>query len=322
MNEIGTDPIPVENLKDEKIIAVSDVHLGYSACNKEDFDEFINGLRATKCDRLVICGDFLDMWRRDPVGVTLENSDTLNRLKVLQDSENIEVNFVVGNHDFYLRHFKEGKFAYDFSFDRQLILADSNEDVEYWFLHGDTFDIIQNEIFYDPLCLANDDAGKLAELAWQFYLQRLSWIQKIIKMLQGFKRNLLEPLKPAESRFTTDILELISKQPRNSPELAEMLTLDLFESTERKVIKWATNQEKLRILTFGHTHQPFVHVEGNVSIANTGSWVNSPGSRQTNTYVMIHKHQQSLWPFRGNQPLLSTVNNDHGVPTGLSIPNG
>ncbi|MFX1516359.1 MAG: UDP-2,3-diacylglucosamine diphosphatase [Promethearchaeota archaeon] len=303
------------------MIAVSDVHLGYSACNKEDFKEFINGLRAIECDRLVICGDFLDMWRRDPVGVTLENSDILNRLKVLKDSENIKVNFVVGNHDFYLRHFKEDKFAYDFSFERQLILFDPTEDVEYWFLHGDTFDIIQYEIFYDPLCLANDDTGQLAEMAWQIYLQGLSWFQKIIKMLQGFKKNLLEPLKPAESRFTTDILKLIDNQPRNSPELAKMLTLDLFASTEREAIKWATNQEKLRMLTFGHTHRPFVHVEGNVSIANTGSWVNPPGSRQTNTYVMIHKHQQSLWRFRGNRPLLSTIT-DNGVPTGLSIPNG
>ena len=321
MNEIGPDPIPVDNLKDEKIIAVSDVHLGYSASNKGDFNEFINGLRATDCDRLVICGDFLDMWRRDPVGVTLENSDTINRLKVLQDSEEIEVDFVVGNHDFYLRHFKDNKFAYDFSFDRQLILFDPSEDVEYWFLHGDTFDIIQNEIFYDPLCLANDDAGQLAEFAWQNYLQGLSWLQKIIKMLQGFRKNLLEPLEPAESRFTTDTLELIRKKPRNSPELAEMLNIGRFESTERKAIKWATAQDRLRMLTFGHTHQPFVHVQGKISIANSGSWVYSPDSRQTNTYVMIHKHQQSLWPFRGNKPLLSTVNTDDGVPTGLSIPN-
>ena len=324
----NTRTILVDNLKDEKIIAVSDVHLGYRdkqnleiACNKNDFNEFINGLGDQGCDRLIICGDFLDMWRRDPVGVTLENVDTLNRLKVLKESEGIKINFAVGNHDFYLRHFKEDKFAYDFTFDRNLILVDSEEKYEYWFLHGDRFDAIQKEILYDPFCLANDDTGQLAEMGWQMLKKSLSWWQRIKYFVQRFKRDLLEPLKPVEKRHTTNLLDLISKKPRNSPEILEMLELLFFPKTEKRAIQWAIQQEKLRMLTFGHTHQPFIHIEGEKCIANTGSWVNSADARKTNTYIVINNFQQSLRYFREKEdkPLLSTINRDDGVPTGLSF---
>ena len=79
VKKIGARKISVNNLKDEKIIAVSDVHLGYNECNKNEFNSFINNIDENNCNRLVICGDFLDMWRRETVGVVLENIDKLNK---------------------------------------------------------------------------------------------------------------------------------------------------------------------------------------------------------------------------------------------------
>jgi UDP-2,3-diacylglucosamine pyrophosphatase LpxH len=74
------------------IIAVSDLHLGYlkkddkkqSLSNKSGFCDLLEDLDARDdINHLVICGDMLEMWRRDMVGVTIENIDVLNKLKSL-----------------------------------------------------------------------------------------------------------------------------------------------------------------------------------------------------------------------------------------------
>jgi UDP-2,3-diacylglucosamine pyrophosphatase LpxH len=66
------------------IIAVSDVHLGYlkeddskqSLSNKTGFCDLLRDIEARDdINHLVICGDMLDMWRRDMVGVTIEKSE-------------------------------------------------------------------------------------------------------------------------------------------------------------------------------------------------------------------------------------------------------
>ena len=90
------------------IIAVSDVHLGYlkeddskqSLSNKSGFCDLLRDIEARDdIDRLVICGDMLDMWRRDMVGVTIENLDVLNMLQSLSDKKKIKVYYLAGNHD-------------------------------------------------------------------------------------------------------------------------------------------------------------------------------------------------------------------------------
>ncbi|MGP8331891.1 MAG: metallophosphoesterase, partial [Methanosarcinaceae archaeon] len=67
------------------IIVVSDVHLGYKNCNKKDFNDFLDELnKRNDLNNIVICGDFIDMWRRDLVGVMLENADIFVKLDNLQ----------------------------------------------------------------------------------------------------------------------------------------------------------------------------------------------------------------------------------------------
>jgi UDP-2,3-diacylglucosamine pyrophosphatase LpxH len=330
LRPIIAETIEIDQLKTQTIFAVSDVHLGYRdqrnqniLCNKAEFNTFLNEIRDKKlCNRLIICGDFLDMWRRDLAGVILENVDTLNLLYELKEFHEIDINFVVGNHDYYLRRFKEEDFAYEFSFHPGLKLVDSNEEKrEYWFLHGDEFDFILNEIFYDPLCLANDDLGQLAEMAWQIYLQGLNWFERIINIIKGFQKALKEPLIPAETRFGKNVLDMILAQPRNSSVLMQLLGIDDFPPTEAEAIKWAKQQSNLSMLVFGHTHQPFVHIEGNKSIGNTGSWVTASNPERNLTYIMIKGHQQSLCTFtdKKRRKLISSIVRADGTPDTLEI---
>src|SRR5512136_2131277 len=73
------------------IIAVSDVHLGFkidgvSYSNKAEFDLFLKDVvdKLNKNDFFVMCGDILDLWRRDMAGVMIENADTLQKFREIK----------------------------------------------------------------------------------------------------------------------------------------------------------------------------------------------------------------------------------------------
>lgn len=80
--------------KDGKCIVVSDVHLGTEDSNRDKFIDFIADLE-DDVECLVLLGDIFDFWRRDPVGVLLENVDIVHNL--LSMEPRINVFFVVGN---------------------------------------------------------------------------------------------------------------------------------------------------------------------------------------------------------------------------------
>ena len=92
------------------IIAVSDVHLGHvnagrteNFSDKNNFISFLDSLaKRDDITDFVICGDLLDMWRRDMVGVTIENLDILNRFRTLQSK--MKIHYLAGNHDYHVRH--------------------------------------------------------------------------------------------------------------------------------------------------------------------------------------------------------------------------
>jgi hypothetical protein len=182
--------------------------------NKNDFNHFLNQIlnNTIECDQLVICGDFFDMWRRDLVGVILENADTIKILEDIQNTNESEVNFIVGNHDYYLQRIRRGEYDYDFTFHNRLKFVDSsNEKIEYWFLHGYKFDLIQSEIFYDSFCLTNDDFGKLASDAWDYFTKAKSLISRINFFFRNLKNDLEKLVVPAEERFDIDVLDKIFK---------------------------------------------------------------------------------------------------------------
>ncbi len=83
------------------ILAVSDIHLGYSQSNVDEFDAFLQTtIDRTDVDILVILGDFIDMWRRDISGLFLENHQILQSLLTLQQKKTVY--YVAGNHDYHL----------------------------------------------------------------------------------------------------------------------------------------------------------------------------------------------------------------------------
>lgn len=315
MKEIKVKSLNIDSLTEEIILVVSDVHLGHRDrdkktvyCNKEQFNSFLSDIsdKTIPCDRLIIIGDLFDMWRRDIAGVILENTDTINILRKIMAS-GINVDLVIGNHDYYMRKFKEEEFGYEFTFYEELKLIDNND--EYWFLHGDKFDRIQNRTYYDLFCLSSDKLGQSASEFYESFLSHYNWFKRTYyRFKKKFKDKILLPLRTAEDRFDISILDLISKQERNSKELKSLPGLDKFPRTEREAIEFASNQEKLRSLVFGHTHHPFVHIFNDINIANPGTWVGR--SSINNTYIKLHQNEVELHKYVSSgktEVILSTM---------------
>jgi UDP-2,3-diacylglucosamine pyrophosphatase LpxH len=81
------------------IIAVADLHLGSQMANKVGFFEFIREyLEPNQNDisRIVLLGDFLDLWRYTNSQVVLQNLDILTDLARLD----MKKNYLAGNHDY------------------------------------------------------------------------------------------------------------------------------------------------------------------------------------------------------------------------------
>ena len=155
-------------MSENKCIVVSDVHLGTELSNRDRFINFIENLE-NDVDHFVLLGDILDFWRRDPVGVLLENADIIQKLMSIEPE--INVSYIVGNHDFHLIRFPQSYFGAKFDLKRDLSLEYG--ETKYRFIHGHQIENKQfgtlktYETFADALCMAGDDVGKAADMIWE-----------------------------------------------------------------------------------------------------------------------------------------------------------
>jgi len=247
--------------KNMKCVVVSDVHLGIEYSNREKFTDFIENLE-DDVERLVLLGDIFDFWRRDPVGVLLENIDIVDKLLSLEPK--INVVFVVGNHDFHLIRFTQSYFGVTFDLNYDLSLDYGN--TRYRFIHGHqlenkrfgTLEIY--ETFADILCMAGDDAGQGADKIWKEIGSGGNIWQKILNLL-GFSSHSSNPNPKATRPWVKEKINeiILTPEERNMEKLGEY------------AIELINEKYKGEFLVYGHTHEPFVKMEK--KIANSGSWV-------------------------------------------------
>ena len=99
------------------IISVSGVHLGEKGYQEQDL-QFSNFLDFLKKDalkeggHLVLLGDIFDFWRQDSLKILENYADLIDKLFDFPD--NVDIHYVVGNHDYYLseipKYFKKAPF--------------------------------------------------------------------------------------------------------------------------------------------------------------------------------------------------------------------
>ena len=120
-----------------KSVFISDTHLGTKSCKAKRLHDFLSSL---ECDNLFLVGDIIDGWALKRKHYWNKTQTEIIR-KILKLSEKMEVYYIAGNHDEFIRPF----FKYDFQFGSCRIL-DSFDYIgvdgrRYFVSHGDYFDL-------------------------------------------------------------------------------------------------------------------------------------------------------------------------------------
>jgi len=235
-------------MTEKKCIVVSDVHLGTELSDRDRFIDFIDNLE-NDVDHLVLLGDIFDFWRRDPVGVLLENINVIQKLLSLEPT--INVSYVLGNHDFHLIRFPKSYFGsiFDLNYDLSLVYGET----PYRFIHGYQLEykrfgtLAAYELFADEMCKAGDDVGRVADTVWKTVCEGGNVIDRI--------RNLI-----GRPNWVSEIVG----ETASPPDKRDLKKLEGYAA------QLTTGRYAGEFLIYGHTHEPFVKMEKN--IANTGSW--------------------------------------------------
>jgi UDP-2,3-diacylglucosamine pyrophosphatase LpxH len=262
------------------IVAFSDVHLGYERADSGSLMQFIKELQnRDDLGDVVIVGDFVDLWRRDVIGLEFGLSKYVEELKILQ--ENAEVHYVIGNHDFHVQYLED----HGYPFKPQPSLELDRFGYTMKFLHGHQCDPLQNILgpkTSEYLCWTlSDDIGEKKSRLWEILSSKG-------KSKEEFEANIDALMSPPEDRCRAQALGPFSD----------------FVDCVKANLKFAGEQE---FIVFGHTHKPFIDVEKRV--ANTGSWIK--GASPSNTYFEFARWPPQVIRFKG-EPLeprsISTLN--------------
>jgi Uncharacterized protein conserved in bacteria len=263
------------------ILAVSDVHIGYEKANVDQFNQFLLEVsRRTDVTRLVILGDLVDMWRRDVSGLFLENHRTLELLLSLK--QKIDVNYIVGNHDYHLRKLVGESYPFKFEREKHYCMHYDSGMATYVFKHGWQFDFEQCPPVMEYLCLnLSNDAGVIRSGFWGWITSHpdaSKCVEKAIKANVQGRYNFFTK-KNQRTKYLTSLQAPASKRQSRGFSLVESLARDSLKQGE--------------VLVFGHTHRPFVSEDRR--LVNTGSWVNE--GEISNTYVELEERNIRLMQF-------------------------
>ncbi len=238
---------------------ISDLHLA-DGTRRDDFkknhSKFKNFLRMVKKQKaqLIIAGDFLELWQTNPIDIARTYSDILN------DLISLHAKIIIGNHDYYLHHFRKLKFLYD---------SYRIPGTKIFIQHGHQFDR-----FNDPERLIY--LGNLAAMSAGIMEDiHPDLDEKAMSFLESLHQKLKSAFTPIDTPGTNRRQYL-----SHGGDLSEYLT------GAKKLIK------KYDHVILGHTHTPGTAFKGRY--LNSGSWTSSKP-----TYVEVNRHGQCIvkyWP--------------------------
>jgi len=124
----------------EKIrtLFISDVHLGTKKCQA---DKLLEVLKKYEFEQLIIVGDFIDLTSLKRKFYWNENHSTVIQKILRLSRKNIKVNYILGNHDFYLRELiKEGNISLGDIEISDYMYYTTIKNKTIYICHGDQFD--------------------------------------------------------------------------------------------------------------------------------------------------------------------------------------
>ena len=251
------------------ILAVSDVHIGYSNSNADAFDAFLKeSIGRPDVGTLVILGDCFDMWRRDVSGIFLENHEILQSILAIKQKK--DVHYIVGNHDYHFLHLTDHN--YPLVFEKDLTLQ--GDGIVYVFKHGWEFDDEQCPPVMEALCdNLSDESGQIRSDIWNVITSVSQKTGQDFKLVEDVVKRNCGKFECIFERHRDEYLQRLITPPVARVSVA-------FGSVEEKAAK---SVETGQLLVFGHTHRPFVSPTQN--LANTGSWISD--EKTFNTWVEL-----------------------------------
>lgn len=286
------------------IIVVSDVHLGYDACDIGSFNNFIDSelTKLNENDNIVLLGDIWDFWRANCIDVTtdIKAGDKKNNIKSKNDAvaglitkklfelkKQTNIYYIVGNHDYSILYFSKKFENFPFPTHKNLHLQLKDGKKKFYFTHGYEFEVLANfpfvtieeyEIMCQHLCDVKEAViGKIESTIWsslhfQLANKKLGEHFNIIGLMTMNPENRMKELhqvKKLDENKTNPLLK-----PRNKIEELAM------SPVARSMF---IGGEPSETIIFGHTHSPFITKDK--MIVNSGSWVTDNDFH--NTYVKI-----------------------------------
>jgi UDP-2,3-diacylglucosamine pyrophosphatase LpxH len=261
------------------IISVSDVHLGEEGYLEQDrqFSKWLDFIRKDVLKNgghLVLLGDIFDFWRKDSLQILQEYEDAIGKL--FEFPSNVDIHYVVGNHDFYMSEIPEYFNASPFEFFGST--AEITEGQTFRFVHG-----YQLEVMTNPY---TKDMKMYESLA-----RRLSYHSGLTGQVASGLWQVICSLTQAESEYISSMLKDPASRLTGKSKAGEKVTA-LAKSNCRHLLLGGT----FDWLVYGHTHNTFLDIYSRT--INTGSWGRDCSSNRM-WYLKIDRGIPELVEWRG-----------------------
>jgi UDP-2,3-diacylglucosamine hydrolase len=218
-----------------KIYFFSDAHLGSGSAKQEQFkqNKLLSLLKKVESEatRLYIVGDLFDFWFEYKYLIPKNFQRVLNCLSELRE-KGINIDYLCGNHDFWLGDFLPEQLGIPVHRDR---LEIEHQGKRLYISHGDG--------------LAKSD-----------------WGYRILKKILRSKINIWL-YRQLPSDFSIPLAKFVSGSSRNYTSGRETKFLEEYRQFAEEKIKSGFD-----IVILGHTHQPLMEKIGNGFYVNLGDW--------------------------------------------------
>jgi UDP-2,3-diacylglucosamine pyrophosphatase LpxH len=239
--------------------------LGTYGCQAKELYQY---LKSIKPDKLIINGDFIDIWQFKKNYFPKDHLKIIKRIITLA-SKGTEVIYITGNHDELLRKFANFKLGNFELVNKKFLILDTKK---VWIFHGDVFDAsVQHSKWIAKLGGVGYD--------WLIRINSISnWIlQKLGREKYSFSKRIKASVKKA--------VKFIGDFEKTAAELAI--------------------ENKYDYVICGHIHQPqikkIVTQKGECTYLNSGDWVENLTALEYNegewslyTYEKEHYKNQEV----------------------------
>jgi len=220
-----------------RTVFISDLHLGSKHCKVDELSKFLDNL---DCEHLYLVGDIIDGWRLQKKWYWPQSHNKI-LTKILKLSKRMNVTYITGNHDEFLRTFgSKNNFGKIDIVNRATHVGVDGK--RYLVIHGDLFDYLMKTQFGRLVMAIGDHAYDL--------LINVNTLIYNIRKLFGFNHWSL-------SKY----LKMKAKSASN-----------FIGSFEEKMVSYCKKRNYDGVIC-GHIHHPVIREIDGIVYMNDGDWV-------------------------------------------------